>query len=115
MNKLLIVLATLPLAAGVAFASPQQDNDMQSNSMHNGMMHHKGMMHMPGFDQLDADHDGSISMGEMKMAVHSMMMDNWHKMDADNDGKISRSEYKAFKAHRMDHSDTDSMRQPGAR
>lgn len=107
MKNALITLAALPLVAGIAFASPLQDSmqsdSMQSDSMQNGMMHHKGMMNMPGFDKLDANRDGYVSMDEMKMAHHPMMMDHWNKMDANADGKVSRSEYMAFKQQSMGH------------
>lgn len=97
-----LTLAALPLAAGMAVAGPQQDS-MQSDSMQHGMMHKKGMMHMPSFDKLDQNRDGYVSRDEMKMTHHSMMMDHWNRMDANGDGKIGRSEYQAFEQQHMDH------------
>jgi EF hand domain-containing protein len=71
-KALLISVSALALSAGAAVGADKAKSD-------------------PGFNKLDANHDGYLSRTES--AKNPYLVKNWKQADKNGDGKLSRTEY----------------------
>jgi len=76
-------------AAPVAFAQAGPD---QATPSQGADRHHGGGQR--GFDAMDTNHDGFITLDEWKAA--GRREERFNEIDADHDGKITREELRAF-------------------
>ncbi|WP_051280027.1 EF-hand domain-containing protein [Novosphingobium acidiphilum] len=83
----------LALAAGTARAQ-QADPPMAPPAEQGGEHHHGGGQR--GFDAIDTNHDGFITLDEWKAA--GRREDRFAMIDADHDGRITRDEMRAAMA-----------------
>ena len=81
----------LGLAANAAYA--QQADPSMPPPDSNGEHHRGGGGMQRGFEAMDANHDGVITMDEWKAA--GRREDRFAMIDADHDGKITREEMRA--------------------
>jgi opacity protein-like surface antigen len=75
--KTLLFASSLALALGSAYAADKDHAPLRADE--------------PGFNNLDKNHDGSISKAEAR--ADKELSKNFSAADKDHDGKLSRSEY----------------------
>ena len=62
------------------------------------------------FDQIDANHDGQVTLDELRAFHEQQRAEHWKRLDTDGDGRISRQEAQANAprlAERFDQLDTN--------
>ena len=75
-STILVAASALAVATGAALAADKQDRAKSDD---------------PGFNNLDRDHDGSLSRAE---AAHNpYLAERFQEADKNGDGKLSRTEY----------------------
>jgi len=57
------------------------------------------------FDQIDANHDGQVTMDELRAFHEQQRAEHWKKLDTDGDGKISKAEAQANAPRLFEHFD----------
>lgn len=95
MKRTMIVAAGFALALGLvgtAAQAQQADPPAMPPPDQGGEHHHGGGQR--GFDAMDANHDGFVTLDEWKAA--GRREDRFAEIDADHDGKITREELRAF-------------------
>ena len=102
---------TFAVTAGTSFAAgnnPATNQPLPASTPYtrltNDNVKDRGAMAQAKFDQLDADHDGSIDKQEA-MASEELTV-RFDKLDIDHDGKLSSNEFSAIKdlaSIRIDH------------
>jgi Ca2+-binding EF-hand superfamily protein len=103
--KYVTILAALGLgsAAFLALAAPEGHDPMgrlkRADTNGDGMISRQEAAALPmiskHFDQIDANHDGQVTVEELKAFHEQQRAAHWKKVDTDGDGRISRAEAQA--------------------
>jgi Ca2+-binding EF-hand superfamily protein len=121
--KYVVILTALALAsvAFIASAAPQDDGPMgrlkRADTNGDGMISREEASALPmiskHFDEIDTNHDGQLTIEELRAFHAKQRASRWKKIDTDGDGRISRAEAQANAPRLAEHFDELDLNKDG--
>jgi hypothetical protein len=101
----LVTIASLLVATTCLGAAQEKTKDFESRdahvTLHSGQPEMRDFGPPPAFDQIDQNHDGSITPAEAKSGYEMLYID-FEFADHNRNGRVSRAEYEHWIQHGED-------------